>query len=328
MLLSAAATVGIMALANGLFARRAERKDPPAGKFVEVDGVRLHYIDRGTGRPIVLLHGNGTFAQDWLISGVLDQLATDHRVIAFDRPGFGYSERPRSRIWTAYAQAALMHKALLKLDIHKPVIVGHSWGTLVALALALDYPLNTAALVLLSGYYFPTVRTDVAVLSGPAIPILGDVIRYTISPALGWLLSKQVSRKLFSPAPVSGRFRRRFPLSLSLRPSQIRASAADTALMIPAAASLLDRHHELEMPVVIMAGNGDRIVDISLQSRRLHAKLPNSSMHEAAGIGHMIHYTARDTVVAAIAAAANAPAPNEHASVRLAAVSRPLDSHT
>ncbi len=123
---------------------------------------RLHYIDRGTGRPIVLLHGNGTFAQDWLISGVLDQLATDHRVIAFDRPGFGYSERPRSRIWTASAQAALIHKALLKLDIHKPVIVGHSWGTLVALALALDYPLDTAALVLLSGYYFPTVRTDVA----------------------------------------------------------------------------------------------------------------------------------------------------------------------
>ncbi len=82
------------------------------------------------------------------------------------------------------------------------------------------------------------------------------------------------------------------------------------------------------MPVVIMAGNGDRIVDISLQSRRLHAELPNSSMHEADGIGHMIHYTARDTVVAAIAAAADATAPNERAKVRLAAVRRPLDSHT
>jgi pimeloyl-ACP methyl ester carboxylesterase len=310
--------VGLAALANGLFARAAERKTPATGKFVEVDGVRLHYIERGTGRPIILLHGNGTLAEDWVISGVLDQLAADHRVIALDRPGFGYSDRPRNRIWTAHAQAVLIRKALLKLDVHKPVVVGHSWGTLVALALALDGRLDPAALVLLSGYYFPTVRADVAVLSGPAIPLLGDVIRYTVSPALGWLLRKRITRKLFAPAPVSSRFRTRFPLPLALRPSQIRAGAADAVLMIPAAASLLDRHSELEMPVAIMAGKGDRVVDIGRQSRRLHAELPNSSLHELDGVGHMIHYTARDAVVAAIAAAAGAGAPNVRAKAGLA----------
>ena len=160
-----AAVLAAAALTNHALARRAERRNPPEGKFTTVDGVRLHYIEHGTGPVIVLLHGNGTMARDFVLSGVLDLLAKDHRVIAFDRPGFGFSERPRGRIWTAEAQAALLQKALLGLDVRQPVVVGHSWGTLVALALALRDPADVAGLVLLSGYYFPTVRADAALQS-------------------------------------------------------------------------------------------------------------------------------------------------------------------
>jgi hypothetical protein len=83
-----------------ILARAAERRNPPIGKFITVDGVRLHYVDRGTGPPLVLLHGNGVMLQDFLTSGVLDGAAQSHRVIAFDRPGYGYSARPRSTIWS------------------------------------------------------------------------------------------------------------------------------------------------------------------------------------------------------------------------------------
>ena len=72
------------------------------------DGVRLHYIDRGQGEPVVLLHGNGTMAQDFDLSGVLEIAAGRYRVIAFDRPGYGHSARPRDRIWTPDAQAKLL----------------------------------------------------------------------------------------------------------------------------------------------------------------------------------------------------------------------------
>ncbi|HSU04096.1 MAG TPA: alpha/beta hydrolase [Acetobacteraceae bacterium] len=270
-----------------------------------VDGVNLHYIDRGKGSPVVLLHGNGALARDWEVSGVVDLLAANHRVIAFDRPGFGYSDRPRGGIWDAAGQAALIHKALVRLDIRSPVIVGHSWGTLVALALALDNKRYSKGLVLLSGYYYPRLRADVTLLSGPAIPIFGDLLRYTIVPLLGWVLWDSISRKLFAPAPVSQRFRTDFPMALALRPSQLRASAADTALMVPVAASFLDRHEELDVPVAIMAGNGDRIVDIARQSKRLHAELPKSFMHELEGAGHMIHYIAPEAVAAVITSIAH-----------------------
>jgi alpha-beta hydrolase superfamily lysophospholipase len=91
---AAAATLAAMTAYNVYRAWKAEREYPPAGRFVTVDGVRLHYIEKGEGSPVVLLHGNVVTAEDFDTSGVLDLLARRHRVIAFDRPGFGYSERP------------------------------------------------------------------------------------------------------------------------------------------------------------------------------------------------------------------------------------------
>ncbi|MGC2522913.1 MAG: alpha/beta hydrolase, partial [Stellaceae bacterium] len=277
------------ALTNHALARRAEGGNPE-GEFITVDEVRLHYIERGTGPVIVLLHGNGTMARDFVLSGVLDLLAKDHRVIAFDRPGFGFSERPRGRIWTAEAQAALMHRALLGLKVRQAVVVGHSWGTLVALTLALREPAEVAGLVLLSGYYFPSVRADVALGSWPAVPVLGDILRYTISPLLGRLTVSMVYRKLFAPSPVAGRFASEFPLELAVRPSQIRASAADTALMIPGAAGLAGHYLELSIPVAIVAGLGDKIVDCDTPAGRLGAQLPRSTLRKVPDAGHMIHH--------------------------------------
>jgi hypothetical protein len=74
-----------VSIVNYALARRAERDNPQGGKFVTIDGVRLHYIEGGTGPCVVLLHGNGTMARDFVLSGVFDLLCNDHRVIAFDR---------------------------------------------------------------------------------------------------------------------------------------------------------------------------------------------------------------------------------------------------
>src|SRR5687768_7438671 len=154
-LLAGAAVLAATALWNNSRARQAERDHPPRGRFLEVDGVRLHYLERGAGPPVVLLHGNVVTAEDYLWSGVLDRVAERHRVVAIDRPGFGYSDRPKGRLWTPAEQAGLLRRAFTRLGLDRPVVVGHSWGTLVALALALDHPEVVRGLVLLSGYYRP-----------------------------------------------------------------------------------------------------------------------------------------------------------------------------
>src|ERR1700760_1888369 len=184
-LAAGAIALGALAVVNHLMARRAERAHPPEGSFMEVDGVRLHYSDRGKGSPVVLIHGNAVSGDDWNTSGVAEFLLRSHRVVIFDRPGFGYSERPRGHLWTAAQQADLLYKALRQLGVERPVVVGHSWGTIVALALAERHQADVAGLVLLSGYYFWTLRPDVLLVLAGALPVLGDVLRYTVLPLLG-----------------------------------------------------------------------------------------------------------------------------------------------
>jgi pimeloyl-ACP methyl ester carboxylesterase len=273
-----------------------------------VDGVRLHYIEQGQGDPVVLFHGNGALIQDFILSGLVDALAARYRVIVFDRPGYGYSERPR-RLWTARVYATLFRKALRHLSVERAVVVGHSWGTLVALALALEDASLVRGLVLVSGYYYPTARADVLLFSPPAVPVIGDAMRHTISPLIARMILPKLVRRLFSPVAVPARFRRGFPADLAVRPSQLRAAAEDTALMIPSAVSMTGRYQDITMPVVIIAGSQDQVVNPGRQSRRLHEALPRSEFILLPGLGHMVHYSAPRTIADAVATLAGRPGP-------------------
>jgi pimeloyl-ACP methyl ester carboxylesterase len=279
--------------------RKAEREHSPTGRFVTVNGVRLHYLERGEGPPVVLLHGNVVTAEDFQTSGVLDLLARQHRVIAFDRPGFGYSDRPHGSAWSVRAQADLLRDALDMLGINRPIVLGHSWGAAVALALALNNPGDIRGLVLLSGYYYPTLRADVLLSSPPAIPILGDLLRYSISPLLGKLLQPRLLKGMFAPLPVPASFALGSTPNMSVRPGQVRAESQDGVAMIPGALAMRHRYQELTMPVVIMAGAEDRVINAK-QPARLHAQIPQSVLRLVPGVGHMIHYAVPEEVAKAI----------------------------
>jgi pimeloyl-ACP methyl ester carboxylesterase len=133
-------------------------------------------------------------------------------------------------------------------------------------------------------------------------------MRYTLSPALGRLLAPKLFRKIFAPAPVTAPFAAEFPTDLAVRPWQIRAITEDTALMIPGAAALTTRYGNLVLPIAIVAGADDQIVDLERQSRRLHGELPHSELHVVEGGGHMIHHTAPHRVIEAVDRVAARPA--------------------
>lgn len=297
--LGTAAALAAMAAIVSLKSRAAERENPPTGKFITVAGTRLHYVDRGSGEPLLLLHGNGAMMKELELSGLIDRLAQHYRVLAFDRPGYGYSD-PAPRGSSPEAQATLLHQALRQLNIRSALVVAHSWGTLVALALALAHPQQVHRLALLSGYYFPTLRLDALMMAPPATPLLGALLRHTLSPLLGRLAWPLLLKKLFSPAPINGRFRRDYPAWMTLRPHQLHTSARESVQMIPAAARLAARYHELALPLTIIAGAGDLQVLPRLHAQRLHRMLPHSELVLVPGAGHMVHHTATAQVADAI----------------------------
>ncbi len=113
-----------------------------------------------------------------------------------------------------------------------------------------------------------------------------------------------LKRKIFGPAPTPEKLTDGFPKEMTFRPSQIRSSAADSALMIPDAFAARDHYSDLKMPVVIVAGEEDRIVDIDNRSGRLHGAMSQGVFHRVPGAGHMIHQTGTETVMACVDKAA------------------------
>lgn len=311
--LGAAAALAGAALYNHWQSRRAERDNPPVGRFLDLDGLRLHYLDEGpaqTGRadpPVVLLHGNAVTLDDWVVSGVFDLAVRSRRVVAFDRPGFGYSARPRGRSWTPAAQAHLLRRACRRLGIRRPVLVGHSWGTLVALAWALQARHEVAGLVLLAGYYFPGARLDAVLVAPAATPVLGDLLTHTISPPLTQMTLPSTLRAMFAPRRVPVRFQHLFPQALIPRPKQIGAMAEEGAIMVPAAAALRRHYGDVRCPSIVMTGDGDRIVAPEDQSVRLAQELDDAELRLVPRAGHMLHHAVPGEVADAIIRVAAPP---------------------
>lgn len=255
-----AAALAGMAFFNLRAARGAERRNPPRGRFVEVEGQRLHVLEQGDGPTILLLHGAFFGASDWVHAGIMDGLAERGRVLAFDRPGYGWSPRPRNRRCRAEDQAALIAAALDALDAWPAAVIGHSYGATVALALALARPRQVHGLALLSGYYDPVLRADSMLYAPASVPLIGDAIAATLLPTTTRLSWSVIERRLFEPAPVSESFRAE-PLDLTFRPSQMRASAQDISGLPAAARRLAQPAGDVSAPILLLAGDGDRIID-------------------------------------------------------------------
>ena len=297
-----AALVGSAAF-NAWSSARAKLRYPPIGKFIEVDGVRLHYLDRGApdaASTVVLLHGSGALIQDFVTSGLVDRLAERHRVIVFDRPGYGYSDRPRDRSWTPEAQAAALVAACAQLGVVRPLVVGHSWGTLPALARALDHPAALSGLVLISGYYFFSPRADAIPTLIAASPVVGDLLSHTLLPLQTRITGPAGLRMVFSPAEPPQRMLDEMPFELMLRPEQLHATAADSGQMPIAAGRLQTRYGELTLPVAILWSEGDALVRQGGQSARLAQTLPHALTKQIDDAGHMMHHIYPDAVVAVI----------------------------
>ena len=273
---------------------------PPVEGFITVDGIRLHYHERGTGVPVVLLHGNGSMIGDFVSSGIIERVATSHRVIVFDRPGFGHSERPRNRKWGPSEQGKLLLRAFELLGIRHPIVVGHSWGTLVALALTLEAPEKVAGLVLLSGYYYPAAKSHPTAGARTPFPLMNEMLLNAFMPFIGHYMALSALRIIFAPCIIPERFKRHYSIRLALRPSQMKAVAEEAEMLSDSAQTLSRHYRELDVPVHLVAGADDRIVETDKHSVRLNRELSTSTFRNVRGVGHMVHHAAPDEVVSAI----------------------------
>jgi pimeloyl-ACP methyl ester carboxylesterase len=263
-------------------------------KFVTVEGTRLHFVIKGAGRPVVLIHGNPGSGQDW--ARLYGPLAAHHKVIAFDRPGHGDSQRPKDGDATVEVQARLLHDALKQLHIERPIIVGHSWGGALALVYAITYPKEVAGVVLVAPAVYQSQDAASLLTNLPAVPVIGDAANSVLTPLFGASLVRSELKKAFSPDPVPESYLRSV-LPEWTGQKKVKWYSVDDASLNDCLKTFSPRYPEITVPVSILAGDSDLCVSEKDNAERLHQALPKSHLVVLPKTGHEIPFTRSQAVV-------------------------------
>jgi pimeloyl-ACP methyl ester carboxylesterase len=265
--------------------------------FVNIDGANLHFVIKGSGRPVVLIHGNPGSCQDW--SRLYVPIAERYCAFAFDRPGHGHSQRPNTRDITPEVQAEMLHRALAQLKVDRPIIVGHSWGGSLALAYTLQYPEAISGVVLLAPAAYES-DDGVSFLSKlPGWPVIGDIVNFIFTPLLAaWLVRTDIA-KAFAPDPVPKKYLRHV-LAEWTRPKKVKWYSVDDALLNQSLPGFAAGYPGIKVPVAIVTGDSDQIVPSAENAERLYKALPHSHLSVLPLTGHQIPYTRPQAVMAAI----------------------------
>lgn len=263
-------------------------------KFVDVEGTRIRYTDQGTGTtPYVLIHGASANLCDMQIA-LADKLVQNHRVLVFDRPGLGDSERPTDGHLLS-VQARLIAKAIDKLGVEKSIVLGHSLGGAVSLALALDHPDIVERLVLLSTVSHPWPGGVDWYHYVSTAPIAGQLFRHGIVPLVGPYIGRSLSGN-----GIPNNYYTKAQMTLLFDPKTFRANSRDLVTTREQVSEMSKRYSKLSVPVLVITGSADLTVSPEIHSKTLAAEIPHSELLLFDGAGHLIQHSHSWKILAAI----------------------------
>lgn len=248
---------------------------PKNATFLTIDGVRIHYTDVGEGPAVVLIHGFGSSLEIW--HEVVPALRSNHRVIAVDLKGFGWSGRPDGD-YSPTEQGRLVLAVMTKLGIDKADIVGHSWGASVSLALALQAPKRVNRLALYGAWIYEEQLPPFFLWARA-----WGVGEFLFSAYYGERLEEQVAHAYYDPSSVP-QARIEAIEKLFKRPGT--KAAALTAVRDQHYSSIQKRYKTLTQPTLLLWGREDQVARLHF-GERLRSDIPNAELKVYPRCGHI-----------------------------------------
>lgn len=281
-------------------AREAERTVPASGKFITIDGNRLHYVEAGEGRPILFLHGLGGQLHHFR-HPLFEAFGPGYRLIAVDRPGSGYSARAAGASGRLPEQARIMARFIEELGLEKPLVVGHSLGGAVALTLALDHPGLISGIALLAPltHIYEAVPPEFKALYIRS-PLRRKLIAHTIAVPRSLKFAPQTLDFVFGPQAAPEDYIVDGGGMAGLRPSHIYATATDLAAIEHDLRRIQARYGEIKAPAGLMFGAADRVLDHKMHGLPMQGKIAGLELEIVEGMGHMPQYAETARVIAFI----------------------------
>lgn len=271
---------------------------------MDVGETRIHYVEKGSGPSILFIHGLG--AQHRQFSATLfDGLARDFRVVALDRPGSGYSTRPLTANAGVFAQAAAIKALIDSLGMDRPLVVGHSLGGAVALALAVAHPVSISGLALIAPLTRHRPRTPPALASlDIASPLKRWLVAHTVAVPGALKMADATLSYVFAPQSAPTDYMIAGGGWLGLRPSHIYATCSDVVALANDMPDLERRIGGITLPVSVLFGTADNVLSYEQDGASIPSRLPGTALVTLKGVGHMPHIVAVEDTMAFVREAA------------------------
>lgn len=270
--------------------------ESPERRVARVDGLDLAYADGGDGPAVVYLHGAMTTLDEGLI-GLYPTLSPRYRMIAFDRPGHGASERT-PLTGSPWRQAAMIHQALGDMGVERPVVIGHSFGGAVAMAYALQFPTDVAGIVALAPIAFPEPRLEHFLFGWRAAPVMGDWLSAMVTP-IDELLLPALWGGMFAPQTMTPAFAAGFPFDVGSSRREMKADAEEAVAMITDLTRSAMSYWSCRAPVRVLQGERDAVVN-PIHGRGLALQVPGARFTGLPGLGHMAHHFVPEVVAGTV----------------------------
>ncbi|WP_404614707.1 alpha/beta fold hydrolase [Caballeronia udeis] len=271
-------------------AHRVEQALPPQGRFINIGADRIHYVEYGNGPPVVFVHGLSGQLRNFAYLH-LNELAQTHRVILIDRPGSGHSTRGASSSASIPAQARTVAMFIDAMGLNQPVLVGHSLGGAIALAVGLNHPDSVSRLALIAPL---THLVEAGHAFGGLLirsPLVRRIVAVTVAIPFAIKGSRSIMDIVFGPDSVPKDFAMKGGGLLGLRPRSFYAASSDLMAIADELPAMETRYASLRLPVDVLYGREDRILDWRSHGEALKAKLDRTNLRLVDG-GHMLPVTA------------------------------------
>jgi 2-hydroxy-6-oxonona-2,4-dienedioate hydrolase len=250
-------------------AQQGKEATPGLEKFVTVYGARIHYIEEGTGAPLILIHGLADDVTIW--DSVIPALSAKFRVIAFDQIGFGRSDKPLLN-YRVSTFVDFLGGFLAELKIDRASLIGNSLGGWVAAAYALEQPERVERLVLsdAAGY---------AALAKTMDPRALNALRLASREDIQYLGALTFHDKRFYQ-DTDAIFKQRVTAGDSYTVGQFLDS------MVRGDDILDNRLRMINRPTLVIWGRDDKLIPLRF-GERFHQEIANSRLRIIDNCGHI-----------------------------------------
>ncbi len=259
-------------------------RDSGWSRFADMNGYRLHYLDAGQGRPVLLIHGYGDSVYSWR-RNIVPLIQAGFRVVAVDMPGLGQSEAPAGFAFSAEAVTGEIVSFLDRLGLDRVDVIGNSMGGQQALMLAACHPDRVRSIVPVGAACYP-VKLYETMSSLARHSLVRDMIRPFTGPwQARWMLRRcYTDQSLVTPENYSQRAQ---PFA--------RRDYAENLLKMggeffsPAFVKLSGEYAAIKVPALLVWGDHDRVIKTEDNALRLHRDMPGSRLEIIPRSGHVPH---------------------------------------